>query len=239
MSASNTSSSKKPVWERIKKKALFISFSNPDLERQFLTRQMRDNLNFNRMVVIAGFAAYSGFYLMNYYLMPPADIMLYAVPYATAATAFATIFIVSFMDLPHYVFYPWATASILVGNIAPLVSVMNYQFPQTYFFHSACILLVTTSLIFIRLEFYYMVVFSALYLISFEVLYFLIGPHTAAETLNIHYILAAAIGVGLVINFNIEKRERTNFVKLRIIVENRTKLSMLRDARPGRGKKEG
>jgi hypothetical protein len=224
---------KQGAWGRIKKAVLFISFSDPDLEKRFLTQQIRDNLKFNRVVIIACFTAFSGYYLMNYILLPPQDIRLYLFPYAAAFIAFMTIFILSFRNLPYYVFYPCAVVTLLVVTVAPLVTLTEYRYPDTLFFHSACMVMLIISLIFIRISFYSAVCYSILYLALFEMLYVLIGPHSFVETLNLQYILFIIIVAGLTINFQIDKRERTNFVKLRIIVENRMRLSELKNTHPG------
>jgi hypothetical protein len=233
MSEAKTESDKKQgAWDRVKKAALFISFSDPELEKRFLTQQIRDNLKFNRITIIVCFMLYSGYYLMNYILLPPNDIRLYLYPYAAATIAFLTILMVSFLDLPYYAFYPFAVVTLLVVTVAPLVTLSDYRYPETFFFHNACMAVVIISLTFLRLSFYFVVIYSILYVAAFEMLYNLIGPHSLVETLDLHYILFIIVGAALVINFQIDKRERTNFVKLRIIVENRMRLSELKNRHP-------
>jgi hypothetical protein len=222
---------------RLKRVIFFLSFSDPDLEKRFLARQYKDNLAYNRMVAIAGTVAVSGFYLMNFLLNKPHDILLYSVPYFMALTALCILIALTFLDLSHHVVDSAALLTAFIINAAPLVSLMAYRYPDTLYFYIGCVVLLTASLIFTRLSFYYIAVFAILYVLAFELLFFGSGPHTAAQTWNMHYIFGFVIGVGIIVSYVMELRERTNFVKLRIIVEERIKLSRLRDARPEAGRK--
>ena len=231
--AKTKSKNKQGAWKRVKKAVLFISFSDPELENRFLTQQIRDNLKFNRITIIVCFILYSGYYLMNYILLPPHNINLYLFPYTAATIAFFTILSVSFLDLPHYAFYPFAVVTLLVVTVAPLVTLTDYRYPETFFFYNACMAVVFISLSFLRLCFYYVVIYSIIYVAFFEMIYALIGPHSLVETLDLQSILFIIIGSALIINFKVDMRERTNFVKLRIIVENRMRLSELKNTLPG------
>lgn len=217
---------------RLKKLFYFLSFSDPDLERRFLAKQYKDNLSFNRMVAIAGIVAVSGFYLMNFLLNKPYDILLYSVPYFMALAAPCILIALTFLDLPHHFVNTAALLTALIINVAPLVSLMAYRYPDTLYLYIGCVVLLATCLMFIRLSFYYIAAFAALYVLAFELLYFGSGPHAAAQTWIMHYVFGFVIGVGIIVSYGMELRERTNFVKLRIIVEERIKLSRLRDTRP-------
>jgi hypothetical protein len=229
---------KQGAWDRLRGTLFFLSFSDPGLEKRFLAKQYKDNLAFNRMVAIAGIVAVSGFYLMNFFLNQPHDIPLYWVPYFVSLTALGMLIVMTFLDLYHHVVISVALLTALVINVAPLVSLMACRYPDTVYVYSGCVVLLTTSLIFARLSFYCIVAFAALYVLIFELLYFGSGPHPAAQTWNLHYIFAFAIGVGVIVSYGMELRERTNFVKLKIIVEERIKLSRLKDARPAAGRKK-
>lgn len=229
--AQNKSKKAPRLCERVKKALLFISFTDSDLERRFLQKQHKEHLRFNRLVSILGFLAVSGFYLMNYLLLHPDEIRLYIIPYCVAAAAMGMFILITLIDLPHYVFNNLAMLTVTIMSTAPLISLMSFQYPETYFFHTGCVVLVFISIVFVRISFYYVMVFAAIYLAAFESLYFSTSPHSNVETLNLHYILLFAMGVGLIVSYNMEKRERINFVKLRIIIEERMKLSKLKDAR--------
>lgn len=210
----------------------FMSFKDRDLETRFLTKQYKEYLGFNRLVAMLGFVAISGFYLMNYLLLKPDDIRVYMLPYYIAVVAISVFIIMTFIDLPHYVFNPLALLAVTIITTAPLVSLTAFQYPDTYFFHTGCVVLFFICLVYLRVSFYYVLAFGAIYLVAFELLFFSVGPHTNVETLNLHYILLFSTGVGLVVSYNMEKRERINFIKLRIIIEERMKLSKLKDASP-------
>jgi hypothetical protein len=231
MPAVNNQLSKRPgLPERVKNALCFLSFTDHDLERRFLIKQHKGHLGFNRIVSILGFAAVSGFYLMNYLLLQPGDIRLYILPYYIAAAALGIFILMTLIDLPHYVFNTLAMLAAILISTAPLVSLMAFRYPETYFFHTGCVVLVFISIVFVRISFYFVMGFAAIYLLAFELLYFSISPHSNVETLNLHYILLFSMGVGLIVSYNMEKRERINFVKLRIIIEGRMKLSRLKDA---------
>jgi len=210
----------------------FMSFRDRELERRFLSKQHKEHLGFNRNVSILGFVAVSGFYLMNYLLLNPVDIRLYILPYYIAAVALGVFILMTLIDMPHYVFNTLAMLAVLIISIAPLVSLLAFRYPETYFFHTGCVVLVFISIVFVRISFYYVMAFAAVYLLAFELLYFSMDPHSNIETLNLHYILLFSMGVGLIVSYNMEKREMINFVKLRIIIEDRMKLSRLKDASP-------
>jgi hypothetical protein len=228
---------KQDAWGRLRKTIFFISFTDPGLEKRFLAKQYKDNLAFNRMVASAGVVAVSGFYLMNFLLNRPDDVLLYAAPYFAALAALCILIGMTFLDLSHHVVKSAALLTALILNIAPLVSLMAFRYPDTLYVYIGCVVLLTTSLMFIRLSFYYIAVFAVLYVLSFELLYFGCGPHPAVQTWNMHYVFGFVIGVGIIVSYGMELRERTNFVKLRIIVEERIKLSRLKDARPAAGRK--
>ncbi len=231
MSAVKNQLSKRPgLPERVINALCFFSFTDHDLERRFLIKQHKQYLGFNRVVAILGFVAISGFYLMNYLLLLPGNIRLYIFPYYIAAAALGLFILMTLIDLPHYVFNPLALLAVIIISTAPLVSLSAFRYPETYFFHTGCVVLVFIAIVFVRISFYYVMGFAAVYLLAFELLYFSIGPHSNVETLNLHYTLLFSMGVGLVVSYNMEKRERVNFVKLRIIIEDRMKLSRLKDA---------
>jgi hypothetical protein len=220
------------IIERVVKTLCFMSFKDPELERRFLIKKHNEYRGYNRIVSTLGFWAISGFYLMNYLLMEPVSTRLYILPYYVAVAALGVFFIMTLIDMPHYMFKPLATLAVLIINAAPLVSLMAFRYPETYFFHTGCVVLVFITIVFARINFYYIAGFSVIYLLVFELLFFSMGPHLNVETFNLHYILLFSMGIGLVVSYNLEKRERINFVKLRIIVEERMKLSMLKDASP-------
>lgn len=221
--------------ERVLGAVKIFSFTDPAMEKQFQRRQHKENLLFNRWVAIVGFIAYSGYFLINYSIIPPRNVLLYLVPYFISIPTFILFISITFMDLTHHAYNRLAVACMLVVNTAPMVSLLAYIYPNTLYFRFGCILLVLTGFIFIRLSFYYITGFAAFYLLIFEILFLCPRHVPTVEALNINFLLVLSIGVGLVVNYSIEKRERTNFVKLRIIVEQRMKLAQLKDARPGSG----
>ncbi|MBN1496338.1 MAG: hypothetical protein JXA07_06185 [Spirochaetes bacterium] len=223
--------------ERALSAVKIFSFTDPAMEKQFQRRQHKENLLFNRWVAIVGFVAYSGYFFINYIIIPPGNVLLYLIPYLVSIPAFILFISITFMDLTHHEYNRLAVACMLFVNTAPMVSLLAYIYPNTLYFRFGCILLVLTGFIFIRLSFYYITGFAALYLLIFELLFLCPRSVPTVEAVNINILLLLAIGVGLVVNYTIEKRERTNFVKLRIIVEQRMKLSLLKDARPGSGRK--
>ena len=233
----NHTGTKPYAWGRLWRAVSFISFSDHGLEKRFLAKQYKDNLAFNRMVSIAGIMAVSGFYLMNFLLNQPHDILLYSAPYFAALAALCLLIAMTFLNLSHHVVNSAALLTALIINVAPLVSLMAYRYPDTLYVYIGCTVLLSTTLMFIRLSFYYIAVFAVFYVLAFELLYFGSGPHAAAQTWNMHYVFGFVIGVGTIVSYGMELRERTNFVKLRIIVEERIKLSRLKDARPVAGRK--
>ncbi len=234
----NRADNKQGARGRLRRAVFFISFSDPALEKRFLAKQYKDNLTFNRMVATAGIVAVTGFYLMNFLLNHPHEILLYTVPYFAALAALCILIAMTFLALPHHVVVSAALLTAIVINVAPLVSLMAYRYPDTLYIYCGCVVLLTTTLIFTRLSFYYIAAFAALYVVAFEILYFGSGPHPAAQTWIMHYIFAFTIGVGIIVSYAMELRERTNFVKLRIIVEERIKLSRLKDAHPDAVRKD-
>jgi hypothetical protein len=228
----NQSNKAPGMWERVKKTILFISFTDPKLERSFLQKQYKDNLANNRVLSSFGLVIYSGYYLMNYIIMPSGDVLRYALPYLMGFAGFSLIIAITSIQLSRRVFKPLTMGAMVMINVAPLISVMAYDYPNTLYFHCGCVILATIGLIFTRISLYYLVGFTALFVLAFELMFFGTGHHSQAETFNLNFFLVVSMGVGLVVAYNMEKRERINFVKLRIIIEERMKLSRLKDATP-------
>jgi hypothetical protein len=219
-------------WERIRKAALFITFADQGLERRFLQKQHKDNLANNRVLSSIGLAIFSIYYLLNYIVLPFNDTLLYALPYLLGFAGFSLIIAATSLKLSHRAFNLLVLASMISTNLSMLISIMSLTYPDTLYLRCGSVILALVGLMFARISLYYLIGFAAIFMMMFELQFMLTGPHNRVELLDMNFLLFMCMGVGLIVAYNMEKRERINFVKLRIIIEERMKLSRLKDATP-------
>ena len=216
--------------ERIKKATLFISFADRGLERRFLQKQHKDNLTNNRVLSSIGLMIFSLYYLLNYIFLPYNDVRLFAMPYLLGFAGFSLVIAGTSLNLSHKAFNLLVLAGMIIINVAPLISMMSLSYPDTLYFRCGSVILALVGLIFTRISLYHIIGLSVLYMAIYEIQFIITGPHYRVELLNMNFLLYICMGTGLVVAYNMEKRERINFIKLRIIIEERMKLSKLKDA---------
>ena len=203
-----------------------LDFDNRELEKNFLEKQNNYNNSFNLLVFITGLFSVTGFYFLLYYFRKPEQELLFFLFLFFSGVFLCISIIACFFNFSAKTRQFVHSFTLLIICILSLSTSVLYNEIDFYTFYAGYICLLCAGLSFLRISFRYAVLFAFLLIISYEIIIIIIfSPVTYSSIYIIHYIFYCTLFVSLCSNFNLEKRERHNFVKLQIIVADRLKHS--------------
>ena len=202
-----------------------LNFENPDAEKNFREKQNNYNNYFNRVVFYVGFVIILGFYMLFGYFFRPESYSIFITCVAIGQLALLISIIVSIKNIQVQIVQVVYLITILALNISVLVISTQYKGVDFYIVFAGFICLVYACLSYLRIFFSYSILFGVIIILTFELIIYSVTTVFDPRLIMIHYIFYCTLYVSLYTNYNLEKRERHNFIKLQIIVADRLELA--------------
>ena len=212
----------------MRNKKLFMDFTDENLEKHFLEKQHEENISYNKFALIIGFLLISGFYFIHIFLNPPGQIYYILISYTIIVLSFLFTFIVVFSKYSYKLTQHTLFFLLLIIDISSMLATVSYDSISMAMFNSGLLILILAGFTFLRVSFSFAMPLAILLIISYFIIIFLSDLSILNIVLYL-FLFLCSIFIGMSVNYGMEKRERHNFLKLLIIVEDRLKLSNLED----------
>ena len=196
---------------------LWLRFLDPETERRFARRALRESMVFIRTYLIAGIALYMLFGVLDSRLGGQAVTSLFVIRYAIVCPILLAVFGLTFT--PYFeklsqVALAFAMATAGLGVVA-MTAVMPAPFNSNYYAGLIMVVVYCDSLI--RVDFIASVVISLMLLLAYQVSAVILNPLSASDLISNNFFLTMAAGVGLLSSYIQETQTRKGYIAHRII----------------------
>ena len=196
---------------------LWLRFLDPETERRFAHRALRESMVFIRTYLIAGIALYMLFGVLDSQLGGQAVTSLFVIRYAIVCPILLAIFGLTFT--PYFekfsqVALAFAMATAGLGVVA-MTAVMPAPFNSNYYAGLIMVVVYCDSLI--RVDFIASVVISVLLLLAYQISAVILNPLSPSDLISNNFFLTMAAGVGLLSSYIQETQTRKGYIAHRII----------------------
>ena len=198
---------------------IWLRFFDPDTERRFARRAMRDSMFFIRLYLLAGTALYILFGLLDSQVSGKALPEVFFIRYAIVSPILLIDCFLSFTrvfeKIGQYVLALQMAASGL--GVVAMTAIMPAPFNANYY--AGVIMVVIYCGSFIRVNFVTTVIISLMLVLSYEVSALLLNPLSLIDLMSNNFFLLMATGVGLLSSYIQETQTRKGYIAHRIIEE--------------------
>ncbi len=196
---------------------LWLRFLDPETERRFAHRALRESMVFIRTYLIAGIALYMLFGVLDSQLGGGAVTSLFIIRYAIVCPILLGIFGLTFT--PYFekisqVALASAMATAGLGVVA-MTAVMPAPFNSNYYAGLIMVVVYCDSLI--RVDFIASVLISVMLLLGYQISAMVLNPLSASDLISNDFFLTMAAGVGLLSSYIQETQTRKGYIANRII----------------------
>ncbi len=196
---------------------LWLRFMDPETERRFARRALRESMVFIRTYLIAGIALYMAFGVLDSRLggqaVPSLFIIRYVIVCPILLLVFGLTFTRSFEKISHFALaFTMATAGL---GVVAMTAVMPPPFNSNYYAGLIMVVIYCDSLI--RVDFIASVAISVLLVLAYEVSALIINPLPMTDLISNNFFLSMASAVGLLSSYIQETQTRKGYIAQRTI----------------------
>src|SRR5215469_1455406 len=198
---------------------IWLRFFDPDTERRFARRAMRDSMFFIRLYLLAGTALYILFGMLDAQVSGEALPAVFFIRYVIVSPILLIDCCLSFTrvfeKIGQYVLALQMAASGL--GVVAMTAIMPAPFNSDYY--AGVIMVVIYCGSFIRVNFVTTVIISLMLVLSYEVSALLLNPLSLINLMANNFFMLMATGVGLLSSYIQETQTRKGYIAHRIIEE--------------------
>jgi signal transduction histidine kinase len=196
---------------------LWLRFLDPETERRFARRALRESMVFIRTYLLAGIALYMAFGFLDSQLGGQAMASLFIIRYVIVAPTLLAIF--AFTFTPYFEKFSqfalaFAMATAGLGVVA-MTAVMPAPFNSNYYAGLIMVVVYCDSLI--RVDFIASVIISVALILAYEVSAIGLNPLPVSDLISNNFFLAMASAVGLLSSYIQETHTRKGYIAQRTI----------------------
>jgi two-component system, cell cycle sensor histidine kinase PleC len=198
---------------------IWLRFFDPETERRFARRAMRDSMFFIRLYLLAGTALYILFGMLDAQVSGASLPAVFFIRYVIVSPILLIDCFLSFTrifeKIGQYVLALQMAASGL--GVVAMTAIMPAPFNANYY--AGVIMVVIYCGSFIRVNFVTTVIISLILVLSYEVSAVLLNPLPLIDLLSNNFFFLMATGVGLLSSYIQETQTRKGYIAHRIIEE--------------------
>jgi two-component system cell cycle sensor histidine kinase PleC len=196
---------------------LWLRFTDPETERRFSRRALRESMIFIRTYLLGGIALYMAFGVLDSRLGGRAAASLFVIRYVIVAPVLLTVLGLTFSSrFEKFNQFASAIAMAMAGlGVVAMTAVMPPPFNSNYYAGLIMVVIYCDSLI--RVDFIASVIISVSLVLLYEVSAVLINPLPMADLISNDFFLAMATLVGLLSSYIQETQTRKAYIAQRTI----------------------
>jgi signal transduction histidine kinase len=196
---------------------LWLRFLNPETERRFTRRALRESMVFIRTYLLAGIALYMAFGILDARLggqaVPSLFVIRYVIVCPTLLAVFAFTFTPYFEKFNQFALaFAMATAGL---GVVAMTAVMPPPFNSNYYAGLIMVVIYCDSLI--RVDFIASVIISVLLVLAYEVSAVILNALPMADLVSNNFFLVMATAMGLMSSYIQETQTRKAYIAHRTI----------------------
>src|SRR5215469_3785923 len=196
---------------------LWLRFLDPETERRFARRALRESIVFIRTYLLAGIALYMAFGVLDSRLGGEAAPNMFMIRYLIVCpillAVFGLTFVAYFEKISQFALaFAMATAGL---GVVAMTAMMPPPFNSNYYAGLIMVVIYCDSLI--RVNFISSVVISVMLVLSYEVSAVILNPLPVADLISNNFFLTMATAVGLLSSYIQETQTRKGFIAQRTI----------------------
>src|ERR1700722_4279250 len=196
---------------------LWLRFWDPEPERCFARRALRESMVFIRTYILAGIALYMAFGVLDSRLGGQAVSSMFVIRYMIVCPILMAVF--AFTFTPYFEKFnqfalAFAMATAGLGVVA-MTAVMPAPFNSNYYAGLIMVVIYCDSLI--RVDFIASVIISVLLVLAYEVSAVVLNPLPVTDLISNNFFLTMASAVGLMSSYIQETQTRKGYIAHRTI----------------------
>jgi signal transduction histidine kinase len=196
---------------------LWLRFLDPETERCFARRALRESMVFIRTYILAGIVLYMAFGVLDSRLGGQAVSSMFVIRYMIVCPILMAVF--AFTFTPYFEKFNqfalgFAMATAGLGVVA-MTTVMPAPFNSNYYAGLIMVVIYCDSLI--RVDFIASVIISVLLVLAYEVSAIVLNPLPIPDLISNNFFLTMATTVGLLSSYIQETQTRKGFIAHRTI----------------------
>jgi signal transduction histidine kinase len=196
---------------------LWLRFLDPETERCFARRALRESMVFIRTYILAGIALYMAFGMLDSRLGGQAVSSMFVIRYMIVCPILMAVF--AFTFTPYFEKFnqfalAFAMATAGLGVVA-MTAVMPAPFNSNYYAGLIMVVIYCDSLI--RVDFIASVIISVLLVLAYEVSAVVLNPLPITDLISNNFFLTMASAVGLMSSYIQETQTRKGYIAHRTI----------------------
>jgi signal transduction histidine kinase len=196
---------------------VWLRFYDPETERRFTRRALRDSMTFIRVYLLAGTALYVLFGLLDAQVAGPAKDTVYLIRYAITCPVLLANFALSFTRYFERIGrYLLALQMVWSGlGVVAMTAIMPAPYNSNYY--AGLIMVVIYCGSFIRVDFTATVLISLMLVVAYEVSAMILNPLPFIDLISNNFFLLMATAVGLLSCYIQETQIRKGYIAHRTI----------------------
>jgi two-component system cell cycle sensor histidine kinase PleC len=196
---------------------IWLRFFDPETERRFARRAMRDSMFFIRLYLLAGTALYILFGMLDAQVSGKALPMVFFIRYVIVTPILLTDCILSFTRLFEKIGQYVLALQMAASGLGVVAMTAIMPAPYNAYYYAGVIMVVIYCGSFIRVNFVTTVIISLMLVLSYEASALLFNPLPLIDLLSNNFFLLMATGVGLLSSYIQETQTRKGYIAHRII----------------------
>ena len=196
---------------------LWLRFLNPETERRFTRRALRESMVFIRTYLLAGIALYMVFGALDSRLGGAAVSGMFLIRYLIVCPILLAVFALTFtsyFEKVSQLALAFAMATAGLGVVA-MTAIMPPPFNSNYYAGLIMVVIYCDSLI--RVSFLASVVISVMLLLSYEMSVVFINPLPMADLISNNFFLTMSVAMGVLSSYIQETHTRKAYIAHRTI----------------------
>jgi len=196
---------------------LWLRFLDPETERRFARRALRESIVFIRTYLMAGIALYMAFGFLDTRLGGEAAPNMFVIRYFIVCPILLAVFgltFIAYFEKISQISLAFAMATAGLGVVA-MTAMMPPPFNSNYYAGLIMVVIYCDSLI--RVNFVSSVVISVMLVLCYEVSAVILNPLPVADLISNNFFLTMATAVGLLSSYIQETQTRKGYIAQRTI----------------------
>ncbi len=207
----------------IQQHPLALSFTDKSLEADYLEIYFQKTLNQARIALILGATLYALFAVLDVWIVPEKQPDLWLLRFAFVIPLLLLIWLLSFTPYfkPNFQIFMGFASLIGGGGVLGILNIAATEDINHFFYGIALILVIIWSFSFSGLRFLYACISCFTFILLFELFAIFIHPHPWYIFVNNNFYIISSLVISMFAGYTVENYSRQDFLKTRIIDEER------------------
>ncbi len=203
---------------------LHIKFENSELEKEFRDFYLKSSINYIRFALGIELFLYAIFGILDSYIIPEIKRQVWIIRFFIVCPVIGIFLMLSYVERLQKLIYFFVSIIIIVAGLGIVLMIFMARPSGSYLYYGGLILIPIFGCTFSRILYSYGVISSMVVIITYEIFFVLTKDVPFYIFVNNNFFLLSATFLSMVSGYTIELYVRKNFLQLKTIEHDRSKL---------------